>query len=264
MPILSASLLPHSPLLIPEIGKNNHSVLSKTSAAYQEVGADLQKKEIDNIIILSPQKLNQSESFIFNIAPEFSLSLENFGYINNKKIAGNVALPHELKSALKNEFFLQKTTITNLDYSSAVPLYLLKEQLPDLKAFVIHACPADLQDHYNFGLSLGKALDAREEKIALVASGDLSCRLKKNSPGGYSPKGAKLDNKIIAQLSEGDKGIDTLLTIDKKTRQDAGESGLATIAMLLGALTGKDYQAEVLSYQTDFGIGYLSMDFILK
>lgn len=264
MPILSASLLPHSPLLIPEIGKNNHSVLSKTSAAYQEVGADLQKKEIDTVIILSPQELNQSEIFIFNTDLEFSLSLDNFGYINNKKISGNIALAHELKEALKNEFSIQKTTITNLDYSSAVPLYLLKEYQPPLKAFIIHACPADLRHHYNFGLSLGKALDAREEKIALIASGDLSCRLKKNSPGGYSPKGAKLDNKIIAQLNEGASGIEGLLAIDAKTRQDAGESSLTTIAMLLGALTGKDYQAEVLSYQTDFGIGYLSMDFILK
>jgi AmmeMemoRadiSam system protein B len=152
----------------------------------------------------------------------------------------------------------------SLDTGSAVPAYLLRAAVPNLKLLVISpAAAADLELQFKFGEKLSTVLEASDKHIAVIASGDLSHRLKKKSPGGYSPKGAKFDNKLIEYLSEPKTASDNILKMDTKLIADAGECGLKPLMMLLGLLHGHAWQGQVLAYQTDFGIGYLSMDFTL-
>lgn len=264
MPIVKAALLPHSPLLIPEIGKSNQSLLQKTRDAYQEIIADCQEKEVDTIVILSPHGPIQDNFFTINIAPDFSLDLSQFGYLNNKKIPGDTALAHHLKQTLKQDFPIQQITVNPTDYGSAIPLHLFQAAIPKLKAIIIYHSRLDLETHHRFGLLLGGFLQTQANNIAVIASGDLSHRLKKSSPAGYSPKGAKFDNKIIEYLNDPENGRDNLLKIDANLSKDAGECGLKAIVILTGLLENFPHEAKVLAYQTDFGIGYLSMDFLLK
>ena len=49
--------------------------------------------------------------------------------------------------------------------------------------------------------------------------------------------------------------------MDKKLIKDAGECGLKPIMITLGILDQIKWEPEVLAYQTDFGIGYLSLNF---
>ena len=51
--------------------------------------------------------------------------------------------------------------------------------------------------------------------------------------------------------------------MDNKLIKDAGECGLKPIVILLGILEEIDNKSRILSYQTDFGIGYLSLEFEL-
>ena len=73
MALTTIALLPHSPLLIPEIGRTNFSFLAKTSAAYDEIAEELKAKEINTIIIISPHGSAQTNSFIINVAPEMEI-----------------------------------------------------------------------------------------------------------------------------------------------------------------------------------------------
>lgn len=261
MPILCAALLPHSPLLIPEVGKNNHKILQKTVDAYQTVIDDLKTRAIETIFLLSPHGPIQNDIFTFNTAPLFELGLGEFGFLNNKKIAGDVALTYSIKDELKKDFKVQQITNTKLDYGSAIPLYLISEQIPNLKVVILYYSGLSLDEHWAFGQALFSILNKQNEKIAIIASGDLSHRLKKSSPGGYSPKGAKFDNKLIEYLNNPASRRDNILNLDKNLIRDAGECGLKSIIILLGILESLNYEAQVLAYQTDFGIGYLSMNF---
>lgn len=267
MPLIKAILLPHSPLLIPEIGRANHSFLSKTTEVYKEVAEELKNKGVETIIIISPHALAQDNEFLLNIAPEMLIDLKDFGFILNKTaLQGDSLLADQIKNSLKanSDFTTTLVSEETVDYGSAIPAYLLKNIIGDYKLLVIApAKEKSLDDIYLYGQKLKEILNTSEKNIALIASGDLSHRLKKKSPAGYSPKGAKFDNKLIEYLSDAKSAATNIIKMDKKLIKNAGECGLKPIIMTLGVLDEINWQPEILAYQPDFGIGYLSLNFKL-
>lgn len=265
MALVTVALLPHSPLLIPEVGRANYDFLSQTIAAYDQVATALIQSEVETIIVISPHGQQSNSEFIINVAPEMSPDFKDFGFIPSPAaIAGDAILADQIKNALRPDFPVSLVSHPELDYGSGVPLYLLKKRRPPIKTLVIYP-PENLSltEQASFGSRLGGVISQRSKKIALIASGDLSHRLKKKSPGGYSPKGAKFDNRLIELLSAGPSGRENILSLDLRLAKDAGECGLKPIAISLGLLDGIDWKPEILAYQTDFGIGYLSMMFHL-
>ncbi len=265
MPLLKTVLLPHSPLLIPEIGKANHGLLQKTSSAYNKIAEDLKKLNIDTVIIISPHGLTPADSFGLNVAPEMKINLKDFGFIPAQaNLTGDMVLADKINNQLKDKCSLQMTSEEELDHGSAIPAYLLNQDDGDFKLIIISPPEqSTLAEQVNFGRRLGRVIKAEEKRVAVIASGDLSHRLKKKSPGGYSPKGAKFDNKIIEYLNEPATAKKNIIKMDPNFITAAGECGLKSITILLGILNNIDWQPEVLAYQNDFGVGYLSMDFIL-
>lgn len=263
MALIKAVVLPHSPLLIPEIGRANFNFLEKTISAYKKIGADLKKLEVETLIIISPHGSAQDNYFALNIAPEMEINLQDFGFIPPKTIIkGDSILADQISTALRSDFPIQLSSESPLDYGSAIPAYILKPLLDDFKIVVIiPATNLKLEEHVKFGQSLKRIIKTSDKKIAVLSSSDLSHRLKKKSPGGYSPKGAKFDNKLIEYLSEPKSAISNILKMDEKLIKDAGECGLKPITILLGILKDTNVKTNILSYQTDFGIGYLSLDF---
>lgn len=265
MALTSISLLPHSPLLIPEIGRANFDFLAKTTAAYTQIGEKLKASAVDTVIVISPHGPTQEDSFILNVAPEMAIDFKDFGFIPAKTIMeGDAYLADQIKNALRPDFPLQLISENNLDHGSAIPLYLLKKYLPKAKALIIMpAGGLNLEKQFQFGRRLAEVIMRSDKNIAVIVSGDLSHRLKKKSPGGYSPKGPKFDNKLIEYLSDAASASANIIKMDAKLVSDAGECGLKPIVIALGVLDQSKWQPEVLAYQTDFGIGYLSLDFRL-
>jgi len=262
MPLINASIRPHSPLLIPEISRANYKFLNKTSVAYQRLAADLKAQDLDTLIIISPHGALQDQAFSLNISPEVEVSFQDFGFIPPRtSFKGDPLLADSLKDQLRPDFSIQLASEKNLDYGSAIPAYLLKEALASKKIIVIYpAGELSLSDHFKLGQKLREIINASPKRIAVIASSDLSHRLKRKSPGGYSPKGAKFDNKLIEYLNEPKSAAENVLKIDENLRKSAGECGLKPIVILLGLLAGQDWHPENLVYQTDFGVGYLSLD----
>lgn len=265
MPLIKAILLPHSPLLIPEIGRANYSFLNKTANIYKQVAEELKAQEVETIIIISPHALAEDNEFLINIAPEMTIDLKDFGFIPPKTIInGDSFLADQIKNYLKenSELKIQLVSQEIIDYGSAIPTYLFKNIINNFKLLIISpATEKTLEEQFNFGQNLKEIIKASDKKIALIASGDLSHRLKKKSPSGYSPKGAKFDNKLIEFLSNSENAVSDILKMDKKLIKDASECGLKPIMITLGVLDKTAWQGEVLAYQTDFGVGYLSLNF---
>jgi len=263
MALIKTTLLPHSPLLIPEIGQANYNFLAKTALAYNQVLADLKERGVETLVIISPHGQTQEQAFALNVTPEMTIDLKDFGFIPAKtSFAGDALLADQIKSALRPDFPLQLISEPLVDSGSAIPLYLLKDlAVSGFKIIIISpASVLNLEEHYKFGTRLGVVLRENEKKIAVIASGDLSHRLKRKSPGGYSPKGAKFDNKLIEYLSEPTSAVANVLKMDANLIKDAGECGLKSLVILLGVLSDIKWQPQIMAYQTDFGIGYLSLD----
>lgn len=265
MALKLAALLPHSPLLIPEIGKANHSFLEKTTAAYETIGKQLAELSVDTVVIITPHSTSSLDSFVLNVAPDMSADFRDFGFLAAANpTSGDAILADQIKNALRPDFAIELDSQANLEHGSGIPLYLLRKYVPEAKALILSAPSGrELEEQAAFGARLGGVISQRNKNIAVIASGDLSHRLKKKSPGGYSPKGAKFDNRLIELISDGPSGIDAILSTEKKLAEEAGECGLKPLALLLGILGGLDWEPEILAYQTDFGIGYLSVNFHL-
>lgn len=263
MPLLNAAIVSHSPILIPEIGKLNHQILNKTAEAYSNIAFELQGNDIETIIIISPHGQIQANYFTINIGPELAIDLSSFGYLGTtRKFSSDLDFIDNLKKTEGPQ--IQLISEAKLDYGASIPLYLLTEKMPDVKIVVIsYASELSLEDHIILGNRINKTIALSSKRIAVIASGDLSHRLKKTSPNGYSPKGAKFDNKLMEFLNNPVDTKKNILGMDAKLIKDAGECGLKSIVTLLGVLEGKKYEPEILAYQTDLGIGYLTMNFKL-
>lgn len=263
MPLLNAAITSHSPILIPEIGKLNQQILKKTVDSYAELAGQLQGNDIETIIIISPHGQVQANYFTINAGLEMAIDLSSFGFLGTtRKFVSDFDFIYELKKTEGPE--IQIISNSKLDYGTSVPLYLLTHCLPDVKIVAInYASELNLEDHIELGRRINATIIKSSKRIAIIASGDLSHRLKKNSPSGYSPRGAKFDNKLIEFLNDPINTKKNILNMDAKLISDAKECGLKSIVTLLGALEGKTYEPKILAYQTDFGIGYLTMDFKL-
>lgn len=263
MPLLNAAIVTHSPILIPEIGKLNQQLLQKTVDAYDKLAHELQGNDIETIVIISPHGLIQNDNFTINIGPELQIDLSSFGFLGTgRKFFSDLEFIDELKNTAGQE--IQLISDPKVDYGASIPLYLLTAAMPDVKVVVInYAGELDLAEHLKLGQRLNQVITKSAKRIALIASGDLSHKLKKNSPTGYSPKGAKFDSKLIEFLNEPLTATKNILNLDTKLIKDASECGLKSITTLLGTLENYHYEPEVMSYQTDLGIGYLMMNFKL-
>lgn len=264
MPLIKACLVPHSPLLIPEIGKTNTALLQKTVLAYEHLAEELQTNAIETIIIISPHGLAQANFFTLNAAATYSLDFSEFGFLGAiQKFKPDLSLIQKIKET--NAGMIQIDSREKFDYGTGVPLYFLAKNRSDLKIISItYAENLDRKAHWEFGASLAKVVTASPKKIAIIASGDLSPHLKKTSPAGYSPKGAKFDNRIIELLKNSVNLKNDCLNLDEKLVKEAGACGFKPLLVLLGTIATTKYETQIIAYQTDFGIGYLTADFILS
>jgi AmmeMemoRadiSam system protein B len=264
MPLIKACLVPHSPLLIPEIGKINTALLQKTALAYEHLAEELLTGAVETIIIISPHGLAQTDYFTLNVATSYRLDFSEFGFLGaTQKFKPDLSLIQKIKET--NSGIIQTGSQEKLDYGTGVPLYFLAKNRPDLKIISIaYAENLDREAHWAFGVRLAEIIAASPKRIAVIASGDLSPHLKKTSPAGYYPKGAKFDNRIIELLKNSTNLKDDCLNLDEKLVKEADACGFKPLLVLLGTLAAVNYKTQIIAYQTDFGIGYLTADFILS
>lgn len=262
MPIVFSAIVPHPPILIPTIGKENINQLKATAGSYLKLEQDLYASQAETIIIISPHGHLQAEAFTINLNPEFKGDFKEFGDLTTKfSLEGDISLAHKIKEKLETKAPLQLISAPELDHGVSIPLYLLTRHLPEIKIIPLYYSGLDLAAHYNFGQMIKSKLLSSSSRLALIASGDLSHRLSKNAPAGYSPKGKKFDKKLIDSLLKKQTG--EIIKFKPELIADAGECGLKSIIILLGILEGMKYEPQLLSYEAPFGVGYLTMNFKL-
>ena len=260
MSLVFAGIVPHPPILIPTIGKNHLKQLKTTLNSYEKLKKKLSEKNIDTIIIISPHGNAHENAFTINFNPKLSCNFKDFGdFSTQKEWDLDIELTYKIKENLETNTPLQLSTDDFLDHGSSVPLYVLTENLKNIKIIPIYHSGLSLKEHFNFGEKLKKQIFVSNKNIAVIASGDLSHALTKNSPAGYSRKGKKFDKKIIELLRA--KKINEILNLDPEFIGDAKECGLRPFLIQQGILKNVNYKTKMLSYEAPFGVGYLVMNF---
>ncbi len=156
---------------------------------------------------------------------------------------------------LSQEKVLDYHTLKNVNIEKSKIVPIITSSFSPKKHFLLG------QNFYN------KHIKEKNINFALIASGDLSHRLKEDGPYGFHHDGKNFDKQIISSIKE--KNIKNMLTLEEKY-PSAGECGLRSISFLFGILesykknTNKDYFPKIISYEAPFGVGYLITQFIFK
>lgn len=255
------AITPHPPILVPGIGApTDLTRIAATKQAMEKLAGVLQKKQPETIIVISPHAPLRPDSFGINVCEALAGDLCQFGSAFSSSFANHLSLTEKIAAKCKTKelpvFFFHST----LDHGALVPLFYLA---PKAGTKLVHLAFSFLpqETHFAFGQALGEVLNECKEKTAIVASGDLSHRLSREAPAGYSPKGKIFDKELIGFLQT--KNTQGILELDEDLVEEAGECGLKSIVILLGALTGKPWQFEQLGYEGPFGVGYLVANFKL-
>ncbi|MDO5709415.1 MAG: class III extradiol dioxygenase subunit B-like domain-containing protein, partial [Coriobacteriales bacterium] len=90
--------------------------------------------------------------------------------------------------------------------------------------------------------------------MVYIASGDLSHKLVADGPYGYAPEGPMFDQRITDDFARGD--LLDILCMNHALSERAAECGLRSFQIMAGALDRTAVQAELLSYEGPFGVGY--------
>jgi len=79
MPLVFAAVVPHSPVLVPSVGKEHLKKLKKTVAAMKRLEQDLYASHPDTILIVSPHGPVEADHFTLDLNETYACDLKDFG-----------------------------------------------------------------------------------------------------------------------------------------------------------------------------------------
>jgi len=259
MPLVSAAIMPHSPVLIPTIGTAEiKDQIKNTISAINKIKTSIESLNPDTIIILSPRINKLRNAFAINISEFFEVNFIEFGDLKTKlNINGDIGLALSFKQDEK-DMTISLITKQKLDYETSIPLYFLAQNIKP-KIIPIESSILSLKDHFDFGKIIKEEICLSNKKIAVIASSLLSHKSSTKSPLGYSEKAKDFDKNIIDFLQL--KNRTGFLSMKNSLLREVGEYGIKPISILLGILDEINYTAELECYESPFGIGFLTMNF---
>jgi MEMO1 family protein len=260
--IVFAAIVPHSPLLVPTIGKEHREKLECTLRAYEEVGQALYGARPDTLIIFSPHGSRYADAFSGNVAPTFNGVLKEFGDhgTNVRASLDTYLLDHINRGLRKAGVPFTLTSQEELDYGYTVPLLFLTQRV-EQRYGLVPLSPSLLspEQHKRFGQELQQILQNETRRVALIASADLSHQVAKGKKSSVTQEGKAFDRLVRSCLNDG--RYDALAEIDPALIEAARACGHKPITMLTGALSGMNLRPRELCYEAPFGVGYLTTIF---
>ena len=146
------------------------------------------------------------------------------------------------------------------DWGFNVPLYFIARSFSgEIKTYLTELMALE-SPRFCFEEGRKTYLELEKNKTyGLIASGDLSHCLKKEGPYGFHSDGPEFDKALLKFLKK--KDIEGILKLEDMFPA-AGECGLRSFSFLLGILKESkiNWQPEILSYESPFGVGYLVAD----
>jgi protocatechuate 4,5-dioxygenase beta chain/2,3-dihydroxyphenylpropionate 1,2-dioxygenase len=254
VPLVAAFACAHTPQLLVRPPTEDRALVLRVHAAFTEVKRRLAAARPEAIAVVAGDHL---EGFFLDAVPALAVFVgaEASGQFGPYRYTFPVHEPLAraiLEESIGRGFDLAYSQEIRLDYAFYIPLHFT---MPDPPAAIVplyvnvylppQPTPARC---YAWGRALRGILDARPERVALLASGGMS-----HFPGTdrYADPDYAWDRQLLGRLSEGRGGETAALT--GEALDAAGNVELRTWITLLGALG--DARAEVLCYEPSWHHG---------
>lgn len=258
MPVTAGFMVPHPPLIIPDIGRGEEKQIRDTTLAYERIADETAALKPDTIIITSPHSVMYAD--YFHISPG-SRASGSFGRFRAPDVRFSEEYDTELTDRIcelaDREDFpagVLGEKDAELDHGTMVPLWFIRNKYKGGKIVRIGLSGLPLTDHYRLGQMIAQAVNDTGRRAVFIASGDLSHKLQKYGPYGFAPEGPEYDKRIMDVC--GRAAFGELFDFDADFCDKAAECGHRSFVIMAGAFDGLSVKAEVLSHQDVTGVGY--------
>lgn len=256
--IQGAIMVPHPPLIIPEVGRGAESIIDETAAAYDKAAFFAASLQPETVVIASPHSVMYRD--YMHISPGDG-AVGDLGSFRAPEVEIEAAYDREMTDLLSEMAAGEGLAAgtegerdPSLDHGTLIPLYFLNRYLKDYKVIRIGLSMLPFTDHYRLGMLVQKAAKQLGRRIVFIGSGDLSHKLQVTGPYGFVKEGPEYDRQIMDVCGNADFG--KLLTFDEDFCERAAECGHRSFCMMAGALDGLSVETERLSHQDVTGVGY--------
>lgn len=259
--------MPHPPVIVPEVGKGREKEAHVTIAGMEKASKWAASKKPDIIIVLSPHG-NMMRDCVTILGDDIlEGSFASFGCRNisikkrtSEKMLNNIESKF-LELDIPNLVFKKDMSAVfrskpSLDHGCLVPLYFIDKYWD--KYEIVHITPGFFgsNEYKKIGQAISAAIDIMDKKVMILASGDLSHRLKDERPYDYHPDGTKFDNAVFKALESCDLNI--LTDLSSNVLYNAGQCGYGSFIAGMSAMSDKKCKSVIYSYEGPFGVGYLT------
>ena len=258
MSVLGAIMVPHPPLIIPEVGRGQESLIAGTVNAYCKAAGIVGELGPDTIVVFSPHAVMYAD--YFHVSPGRS-ARGDFGMFQAPQVVVEAEYDYEMVNEIARlsdemdfPMGIEGEKSRNIDHGTMIPLYFIRQQIRDFRVVRIGGSGLSFADHYRAGQIVAQAAGNLGRRIFLVGSGDLSHKLKADGPYGFCRQGPEYDRRIMDVMGEGRFG--ELLEFSESFCEQAAECGHRCFTMMAGALDGQKVEPHRLSYEGPFGVGY--------
>ena len=251
-------MVPHPPMIVPAIGRGSEAQISETVKAYEKIAAEIAEIKPETIIFISPHSVMYAD--YFHISPGIKAT-GSFASFRAPEVGFDEEYDEELVQRIERLAESKKFPAgtlgerdPGLDHGTMVPLWFIRNRYRGGKIVRIGLSGLPLTDHYRLGMIIKDAVMAAGRRAVIVASGDLSHKLKDYGPYGYAPEGPVYDGRIMDVM--GRAAFGELFDFDDTFCDRAAECGHRSFVIMAGAFDGMSVRAEKLSHQDVTGVGY--------
>ena len=256
--IVFSGIAPHPPIMVPEVGGESAAEVQGSIDGMAELTKRLIATGAETVVLISPHARLERYAFVAYQGPVLQ---GNFASFRAPAVRFEAPLDEDLLQAISTAAAEEDYDVVGLesgqylDHGTAVPLYFLQHNGWIGSVVALGYSFLSNEDHLRFGSCIGKAINKTGRAAGLIASGDLSHRLKPGAPAGYNPTAYLFDDEVIDALRT--NSPERIINIDQELRRNAGECGYRSMLIALGATREQPWACEVIHYEAPFGVGYL-------
>ncbi|MBR3642085.1 MAG: AmmeMemoRadiSam system protein A, partial [Parasporobacterium sp.] len=258
MSILAAFLVPHPPMIVPQIGRGSEEQVLETIRAYEQVADEIASLRPETILISSPHATMYADYFHISPGRAARGSFASFGVPDISFLETYDEEIVRRIDSLAREWHVEAGMLGEtdplLDHGTMVPLWFIRQKYNDFKIVRIGLSGLPLADHYKLGMLIREVVEATGRKAVFVASGDLSHKLQEYGPYGFAPEGPQYDRELMDVCARGAFG--ELLDFDEGFCDRAAECGHRSFVIMAGTMDAQSVRANALSHQDVTGVGY--------
>lgn len=258
--MISAYVMPHPPAAVPQVGYKDLDDMKATLDSYRQASEMIKASAPETIVVISPHAPMFSDGFYIADGTECHGDLLQFG-------ASDVSIECEYDVELRDElcklcemadipYGLGIKDNEHIDHGTVVPLYFVHQAYSDFRILRVSPTYLDSTILLQMGNLIERAAAHIGRKISILASADLSHRLKEDGPYGYCKEGPEFDRMITTAMKNWDVPAICSLMDDHDFLDRAGQCGTPSITIMAGALADYEVTANFLSYEGPFGVGY--------